>query len=661
LDVSLHNLLENNFLESSNIPDAMVGKLFSKLRGLSTRSLQPYTYEALPEEGFIRLLRLLPGSPEDALTCSLFMTKLEEAPSYEAISYVWGLPDTGSCTMKCEDDALQITNNLHGALRRMRKDSEERVLWADAVCIDQKNLLERGHQVDLMGRIFQSASRVLIWLGEDTDGNAEIAVSLIMELNQYFGKHYLELGNIGDVPLITPDSPLLELSKWHAIEHLLDRPWFSRVWVLQEVGLAATAVAFCGNSRIDWSEIVQFACLDSNRPDFDDCSAEVGPVGTGRIYLALVSLWCSYSSSRSWIDEQPFLQYIARQDENVAGRDLFYILCVGAYYKATDPRDRVFAFLGHPSAHPLEGDQPLLVADYTTDSRRVFLEAAAAMLENMKSLILLSAVVHSEDDLETDYPSWVPKWDPQSNLCPPSPEIKPYYDAALCLEHNPGFVVQRGNPDDPSLETFLQVRGIIFDSVKLFSQTLNTGDLCRKSGTQMNVGGELNPIESAWMVASEVEDSQYPDKELAFIQTIALGPENSPLTVKQRVQALSQANFRAYCLQNFTPELCSKEFKEEVTVKGEGRSSRYYFSAYCVGRKFFVTSKGFYGVGASVMKQGDLCCVLFGAYVPFIIRPTGTKSKYKLVGECYIQGVMRGEVVRKWKEGKFHDEDILLV
>lgn len=89
---------------------------------------------------------------------------LEDAPSYEALSHVWDDP-TNTVEMICGQRRLSITVNLRDAIRRFRYKNECRVLWADAICIDQRNIEERGKQVQLMGMIYWKAERVLVWLG----------------------------------------------------------------------------------------------------------------------------------------------------------------------------------------------------------------------------------------------------------------------------------------------------------------------------------------------------------------------------------------------------------------------------------------------------------------------------------------------------------------
>lgn len=129
-------------------------------------------------------------------------------------------------------------------------DSLPRILWADAVCIDQSDVEEKSHQVNLMGEIYGRASRVLIWLGEDPDGDAEEALRFIKDINRHLEREVLNISakqeslsqkpistKFHDIPALASNSPLLSIASWQIFKTLRSHPFFSRVWVLQEVGL----------------------------------------------------------------------------------------------------------------------------------------------------------------------------------------------------------------------------------------------------------------------------------------------------------------------------------------------------------------------------------------------------------------------------------------
>jgi hypothetical protein len=170
-------------------------------------------------------------------------------------------------------------------------------------------------------------------------------------------------------------------------------------------------------------------------------------------------------------------------------------------------------------------------------------------------------------------------------------------------------------------------------------------DFGRKSGQQMKSGTSMNPVQSAWTTA-EISKAGisplYPDEELAFALTLVVSLDWSKLIHEADKDATTslRANFRAYCQKNFTPE-CYQQLEQNVkiemqTTSGDVRDYEISARKFSANRKFFKTAKGRYGVGPHIMKQGDQCCILFGASVPFILRPTSDRFHYKLVGECYI-------------------------
>jgi hypothetical protein len=136
-------------------------------QGLPADMAATYKYEELKDAWSIRVLHLAPGTGE--IHFSLQAVNLDADPAYEAISYCWG-DATDTETVYCEGKTLQITNSLFTALERLRLPDKPRTLWADAVCINQDDIVEKGAQVKLMSHIYSKTSRILIWLGKDTTG-----------------------------------------------------------------------------------------------------------------------------------------------------------------------------------------------------------------------------------------------------------------------------------------------------------------------------------------------------------------------------------------------------------------------------------------------------------------------------------------------------------
>src|SRR5689334_5232946 len=120
------------------------------------QTLKPYHYKPLHSKNSTRLLTLYAGSHEDPLCGKLDIVDLDTRPAYEAISYVWG-KEKFVGAISIEGTKCSITANLTDALMHIRKPDKDRVLWADAICINQNDLQERGYQVKNMAFIFQRA------------------------------------------------------------------------------------------------------------------------------------------------------------------------------------------------------------------------------------------------------------------------------------------------------------------------------------------------------------------------------------------------------------------------------------------------------------------------------------------------------------------------
>jgi len=183
--------------------------------------MSSYLYPPLPSKGdIIRLLCLLPNEYEAApLQCALRNYSLPKLDTrthlYEALSYVWGDPDE-TLTICVDGGQFPITVNLHAALSSLRDRFFERIIWVDAVCINQRNSEERKQQVQLMAKIYSKARRVVVWLGKeavDTKGALEdIRLAANEELTERSKK---------------------EMNQ-QAILNLLQLPWFQRIWVREQ-------------------------------------------------------------------------------------------------------------------------------------------------------------------------------------------------------------------------------------------------------------------------------------------------------------------------------------------------------------------------------------------------------------------------------------------
>jgi hypothetical protein len=179
--------------------------------------MSPYRYHTLlPDPDKIRLLRLKPDADETApIQCELFnyslQTSTKGAHLYEALSYVWGDPEETS-PIRVDGDQFPVTVKLCEALSRLRDRSIERIIWVDAVCINQTDGPEKNHQIGLMPKIYGQANRVIIWLGEAAN-DSDLAIE--------------EIRVTGSKKSTNSSNETIQ----RAILALLERAWFRRIWV----------------------------------------------------------------------------------------------------------------------------------------------------------------------------------------------------------------------------------------------------------------------------------------------------------------------------------------------------------------------------------------------------------------------------------------------
>jgi hypothetical protein len=206
---------------------------------------------------YTRLLRLLPNaSGEQEIVCEIVLHNLEDENdlSYEALSYVWGPPPWDTEIMIRQTDemyVLHVPQNLFSALQALRLQQHSRTLWIDAVCINQTDLEEKSDQVTKMGDIFRMASGVCIWLGE-ADEYSTMAIDfiqrIILNLQSFDEMYRSQEAKYG----------------WRAVIDLMQRPWFSRRWVIQEVSLSTHADLYCGTKTIPWADFADAVQLFSH-------------------------------------------------------------------------------------------------------------------------------------------------------------------------------------------------------------------------------------------------------------------------------------------------------------------------------------------------------------------------------------------------------------
>lgn len=291
------------------------------------------------EDDVIRLFILSPGLENDPIKGYLIRAPLSKAPVYRAISWAWG--DVRAREhITINGQMSSIPSNLFPALQAFRHKSAPMTLWIDSLCIDQTNLEERNHQVRLMENIYMTAAAVFAWLGPATectaDGMRWLQAQLSPELK---------------APVLRSDhNPSLYGTAIRGCWEILRRPWWTRMWVVQELLLARHAILYVGPDYTAWPK---------SSPAFFD-------LDRGITYL------------------RQFEELLTPNGPKPSILQVFTLL---QKFQCTDPRDRVFAILSLVNST----DAAANVADYTLTLRQVQERLVATSLQGYLQ-VLSSAV-----------------------------------------------------------------------------------------------------------------------------------------------------------------------------------------------------------------------------------------------------------------------------
>ncbi|KAF8851699.1 HET-domain-containing protein, partial [Acephala macrosclerotiorum] len=196
---------------------------------------QPYfRYDPLDQsKDSFRLCKLLPGEYQTPVECELVHNQISaQSDLYHGLSYTWGKPE-GSRWIRLNGKPFHIQQNLFAALKAIRKADTELVVWADAICIDQRTVSERNHQVSQMGNIYRNAKEVLAWMGPAADDSD----MLVDYARRHFGSPKDRKSD--DKPLEIPsasDEDRRRASR--ALSVFNKRDYWQRAWIIQEIILA---------------------------------------------------------------------------------------------------------------------------------------------------------------------------------------------------------------------------------------------------------------------------------------------------------------------------------------------------------------------------------------------------------------------------------------
>jgi hypothetical protein len=589
-----------------------------------------YQYMPFSKNTTIRLLQLYSDSDDTALQGQLRHFEIEKSPSFRAISYAWG-EQTLPQELLLEGKTLKITQSLNDVLQQIRRSNDDSWLWADAVCINQQDVQERGHQVKLMKQIYRNAEEVFIWLGRDDGGDASESIETIKEIASE-SESASKISNLNERDLLTK---------------FFSHSWFRRVWVFQEAVLAKSAAFYWGGEQIKWDQVVTAA----------------DEIWEGRKESA---------SSESWNAASIVVEMQVARDYMSDDSPEYSVVALAQSMRMShcaDDRDRIFAMIGldMKTEECLVGIEP----DYTQSTDEVYCDFARRVLQQGRSLRILAKVRHKPDLRDWSpgcIPSWVPYWNSHT-------EWAMYYN-----RYNSSSDLEATRaPADRFPETssdeipHLQLDGFIYSNIKARTKTaFQTNSVWRNDFSRFT-----SQIIGCWdeLIKSIIEDPSHKNDthELAiqFNDVLLEGLVKMSVRGDTRsvfkylvefcrdngqeigVEAKSMGNPKSTILAVLETALSKLQELEDKFGKGYMFQNaeirflhRLYFESCCSSTVFY-TEANRLGTGPSSIREGDIVCILAGACTPFVLRKQD--NFYRLVGAAYVYGIMDGEAVADWK------------
>jgi hypothetical protein len=551
--------------------------------------MESYKYNPLKAEiPETRVLSLLPGdfgSPINVLLSTITLSESSKS-SPEALSYAWGpVGERVDITVKGpQDRTLSITANLAEALRYLRYTTAPRLLWIDAICINQQDLEERSRQVRWMTKIYSSAQRVIIWVGTKS-GESDLALDCISKIvaRVRIDPHTTQLYSITAETHWTDHNAPLPLSgeEQAAMSQFYSRSWFRRLWVWQEVHLAREAMLLCGFRYVPW-EAVRLGVMYLGLRPHPETVEWLAPEAAFNL--------CGFGTSKN--DPLSLLLHQTRDSD------------------CSDPRDRIYALLSFLSREL----QARIIPDYTKSVEEVYKDV---MLEHfgmndfdgpglLTTIELLGGIPRN--------PSWVPRWE-VPRLATRFYHIKAAVETRPCvMDHS---------------TTSIGILGVQFAEIAEVESINLSNDV-----DQDRMLVELRRLKECFLPASGKNNSPKGlSTLLATLTTNYLAERHHPPYGWRP----SMADFQSFSDHVFeTTELADPRFGPLF------RNIREFGS----GRTLCSTIDGGFCLGPVGVRSGDILTVFLGCDSPMVLRPVASDLQgHHVVGQAYCHGFMDGEAL----------------
>ncbi|KAF2870346.1 heterokaryon incompatibility protein-domain-containing protein [Massariosphaeria phaeospora] len=646
----------------------------------------------------IRVLDVQPGRLDSPLCCNLRVVALlsTPVPQYETLSYTWG-DARSTLPIQLEGETKFVTTNLAVALRHLRDPYTVKVLWVDAVCINQDDLDERSQQVQLMRRIYSIGHAVIVWTGPlhksmpptreafwtgdirdegllrtfwdsfrggDIDENFDATFHAFAFVRICADKHvwdhpaYQNMSGPGftyPVPFGAYQRRIKE-----ALEPFAKSAWWLRLWTIQEAVLPPTITFVYGPVAMSYQMLMGSASGLTHHKT--SCCASAFSQAYYDLRVCLQYLHANFNSLHEY-----------RRERSIDHRsNLWKLLKDFRHRHATDDRDKIYGVLGLVTAWYGEP----IIPDYTMSTEEVYIRATTSFTLDTKSLFAMHGAM--EPNKYPNLPSWVMDW---TNPAVPlglstakgTPRSTLKYgatgesEASICMISERtmalegircGLIRAVGRPmtdcvSSAAIRTqvdWFLLAGMDKDPDRFYV----AGGTCREAYWRTLCGDvmTLNRIEEVRRATADDYD--------AFVEYF-LASRDSPfnedgLAPRYRTEWLRDSRFG--------------QFGKLTDGLFTARASHFSTSTQANGldRSLFITEEGYMGLGPTRTRVGDEVWCLFGGRTPFVLRRNGhedyliegedNKELHYMIGDTYVHGLMDSEIMNL---GPQHREWVYLV
>ncbi|KAI9686437.1 MAG: hypothetical protein M1822_003784 [Bathelium mastoideum] len=527
-----------------------------------------------------------------------------------------------------------------------------------------------------MAKVYRTAKEVTVWLGLESN-TSSLALGTALQYYNAFKKEFdsMEYTELLEYSL---RSPVLTLGEKHAFLRLFERPWFSRIWIIQEVTAARRATVQCGKLQIPLNVLIRFGEYFK----FSGAGNSKWNMEESRILAPIIALAGTMKSK--------------------ANTRLLTCLFESYVHKATDPRDKIYAVLSRvlPTGVYASRAHLLPYPDYTLSLSDVYIRTARALIEYDQSLQLLSLAPYTQVAAylaKDEYPSWVPIWStpvamlPQLNLLndQANREVLPSSPVRVLDMAETGDILEgedfsAGLGWSPALSFRFLKKGKILALPGVRVDEIEQRDSGMPLFNPERTKVWFEECKTAFLGRDPWSDQMSSTRE-AFWRTCVVYDNIYLSNGAISISGMHRATDELRGISRIPPRDRGEEDilinhisdRLKIFVESPGFMSTFDRASFPFFHRLFQTMKGNIGKGSAGAQKSDIVVVFQGAKVPHVLRKRG--DHYRIIGDWYVipifdmwnlnklitlasylHGIMDGEIVHQQKAGKYEFEEFLI-